>query len=145
MKYVVYEMNGMNANQQNTSQTGPCQPGTGPDRLFSIVYSHSNGFKKTNSIIRAVCACLTQLAHIQAQPLVNTQKHTPCTSLQLFNHCHQCLSLSTPFIAVKGLFQKGSFQVLSHSFKCKWTSKSPQKLNLHLFPSSEGFSLPSTI
>lgn len=52
---------------------------------------------------------------------------------------------STPFIAVKGLFQKGSFQVLSHSFKCKWTSKSPQKLNLHLFPSSEGFSLPSTI
>lgn len=89
----MYEMNGMNANQQNTTQTGPCQPGTGPNGLFSIVYSHSNGFKKTNSIIRAVCACLTQLTHTQAQPLVNTHKHTPSTSLQLFNHCHQCLSL----------------------------------------------------
>ena len=76
---------------------------------------------------------------------VNALEYAPCTRLQLFNYCHQCLSLSTPFIAVKGLFQQGSFQVLSHSFKCKWTSKSPQILNLHLFPSSEGFSLPSTI
>lgn len=33
---------------------------------------------------------------------------------------------------------RGSFQVLSHSFKCRETSKSPQILNLHLFPSSEG-------
>lgn len=42
VRYVTYEMNGMNANQQNTSQRGLCQPGTGPNVLFLAALSKSS-------------------------------------------------------------------------------------------------------
>lgn len=138
MRYVTYEMNGMNANQQNTSQRGLCQPGTGPNVLFLAALSKS-------SLLSVHVELHCTHTHTHTVTYVNAHKYTPRTRLQLFNYCHHCLSLSTPFIALKGLFQQGSFQVLSHSFKCKRTSKNPQILNLHLFPPSEGFSLPSAI
>lgn len=130
------------------SQRGHCQQGTGPNVLFLAAVCISIQMvlrRQMFLVIPAVYACITRLHTHCSTAQVNTHEYTPCTRFQLFNYCHQSLFLLTPFIAAKGLFQQGSFQVLSHSFKCKWTSKSPQILNLHLFLSSEEFNLPSSI
>lgn len=83
-------------------------------------------------VITARCAC----AHIQSR-FTGTHKSRQCSCFWLLSCCHQRSSLPAPLVA-EGTLSRGSFQVLSHSFKCRETSKSPQILNLHLFPSSEG-------
>lgn len=128
VRYVTYEMNGMNANQRKASQRGVCQLGTLPIVLLfarlCIYIQMILGWEKLSSY--SFCLCLYKsTAHIFTHSSVN-HTHSIYSRFQLFHSCHQCLSLSTPSLTVKRFFKQGSSQVLSHSFKYKWTSKSPR-------------------